>query len=232
MSDTLAPAADLAARREPVFSGESADYAAAREALLAAEIEARRVLTHLAEQRRALPPGPVIDKDYRFRDAEGRERPLLDLFGEHDTLISYFWMYGPERDAACPMCTNTLAGLDPVVPDIEQRAAFVVMGRSPVARQQAWATERGWRNLTFVQTVGDDWALDHRGLIDGDEYPIFAVFRRDGDRVRLFYAAEMPSEAADPGQDPRTATDLSPLWNVLDHTPEGRGADWYPKLSY
>src|SRR3989442_15172614 len=23
-----------------------------------------------------------------------------------------------------------------------------------------------------------------------------------------------------------------PLWNLLDFTPEGRGADWYPKLSY
>ena len=25
---------------------------------------------------------------------------------------------------------------------------------------------------------------------------------------------------------------LWPLWNVLDLTPEGRGTDWYPKLSY
>jgi predicted dithiol-disulfide oxidoreductase (DUF899 family) len=23
-----------------------------------------------------------------------------------------------------------------------------------------------------------------------------------------------------------------PLWNLLDFTPEGRGTDWYPKLSY
>ena len=31
---------------------------------------------------------------------------------------------------------------------------------------------------------------------------------------------------------PRGAPDLAPLWMVLDSTPEGRGADWYPKLGY
>ena len=42
----------------------------------------------------------------------------------------------------------------------------------------------------------------------------------------------MGGETADPGQDPRGAPDLSPLWNVLDMTPEGRAPDWYPKLDY
>jgi predicted dithiol-disulfide oxidoreductase (DUF899 family) len=23
-----------------------------------------------------------------------------------------------------------------------------------------------------------------------------------------------------------------PLWNLLDFTPEGRGTDWWPKLTY
>ncbi len=55
---------------------------------------------------------------------------------------------------------------------------------------------------------------------------------KDGDKVRLFYAAEMPVEAADPGQDPLTAPDIAQLWNILDVIPEGCGTDWYPKLSY
>jgi len=37
---------------------------------------------------------------------------------------------------------------------------------------------------------------------------------------------------ADPGQDPRGAPDLMPLWTILDCTPEGRGTDWYPRLEY
>ena len=53
--------------------------------------------------------------------------------------------------------------------------------------------------------------------------------RRDG-VLRHFWAGEMTT--SDPGQDPRGAPDPAPLWTVLDMTPEGRGGDWYPSLSY
>jgi predicted dithiol-disulfide oxidoreductase (DUF899 family) len=230
---TLVPAADLAARRHNPFSGESAAYAAARQALLAEEIEARRRLTRLAEQRRALPPGPVIHKDYRFVDADGAELGLIDLFGQHDTLVTYFWMYGPQRARPCPMCTNLLGPLDGNAADIKQRTALKILGRSTVARQQAFAKERGWADLDFVQTLGDDYARDLGVLTPaGDEYPALVVYRRDAGRVRLFWAGEVNGQMADPGQDPRGALDLAPLWNILDLTPEGRAPDWYPKLSY
>jgi predicted dithiol-disulfide oxidoreductase (DUF899 family) len=42
----------------------------------------------------------------------------------------------------------------------------------------------------------------------------------------------MDDSTADPGEDPRGAPDLMPLWTILDSTPEGRGADWYPSLTY
>ena len=131
------------------------------------------------------------------------------------------------------MCSDTLGGLNGVARNIKQRASFKILGRSPVSRQLEFACSRGWNNLDFVETIGDDYASD-LGLMldDGTEAPAFTVYQRDGDQVRLFYNSEMPMEAADPGQDPRGATDLSPLWNVLDHTPEGRGTDWYPKLDY
>ena len=58
------------------------------------------------------------------------------------------------------------------------------------------------------------------------------VWQRDGDKVRLFWAAEGGAETADPGFDPHLAPDPTPLWNILDWTPEGRGTDWYPKLEY
>ena len=229
----LRPANELAARRTPPFPGESDDYTKAREALLAEEIEVRRHLTRLAEQRQALPPGPVIERDYRFVDGNGDEVGLADLFGDHDTLITYFWMYGPQRARPCPMCTNFLGGANGNARDVEQRVAFKILGRSPVERQRAFAVERGWRDLTFVQTVGDDYAND-LGLLDddGNESPALVVFQKDGDRVRLFWSAEMPMEAADPGQDPRTAPDVAPLWLLLDLTPEGRGTDWYPRVEY
>lgn len=231
--ETLVPAHTLAAKRTPLFPGETEGYAAARRDLLAAEIEARRTLTELAALRRALPPGPIVDRDYRFSDKDGDVLGLIDLFGDHDTLITYFWMYGPERDRPCPMCTDTLSGLNGVAINVKQRAAFKILGRSPVSRQLDFARERGWDHLEFLQTIGNDYARDTKALSpEGDEHPSFIVYQWDGDQVRVFYAAEMPKAAADPGQDPRGPTDLSPLWNVLDHTPEGRGSDWYPKLDY
>lgn len=228
----LTPAGALAAKRKPMFPGESAEYAAARTALLVEEIELRRQATRLAAQRRALPPGPVI-KEYRFVDETGAEAKLIDLFGDHDTLVSYFWMYGPQRQRPCPMCTNLLGALNGNAADVKQRAALKVFGRSPVDRQFAFAIERGWRDLDFVQTVGDDYARD-LGLLndDGSENPALVVYRRDGDQVRLFWSSQMSMAMADPGQDPRDYPDLGVLWSVLDLTPEGRGTDWYPKLRY
>ncbi len=228
---TTKPADEIAAMRKGAFPGESADYARARRALLAEEIEFRRHMSRLTEQRRALPPGPVVDKDYRFRDADGNDLSLADLFGDKETLVAYFWMYGPERERPCPMCTNWLSGIEGNARDIEQRVTLTILGRSPVSRQLEFARERGWKHLRFVQTIGDDFAGD-LGLLrpDGFENPGLFVFRKDDGNVRLFWAGEMPE--ADPGEDPRTAPDIAPLWSILDLTPGGRGTDWYPKLSY
>jgi len=229
----LKPAAQLAALGKTPFPGASAEYNAARTALLADEIEFRRSMTRLTERRRALPPGPVISKNYRFKDEQAFEVGLLDLFGDKNTLVTYFWMYGPQRERPCPMCTNWLGSVNGNAADIKQRVALKILGRSPVDRQYAFAQERGWRDLNFVQTVGDDYANDLGILMpDGSESPALVVFKRDGDKVRLFWASEMTNDMADPGQDPRDAPDVASLWSVLDLTPDGRGTDWYPKLQY
>ena len=56
------------------------------------------------------------------------------------------------------------------------------LGRSPVGRQYAFAQEREWRNLDFVQTVGDDFANFFGALNpDGSENPVMATFVKDGD---------------------------------------------------
>lgn len=230
---TLVPAAQFAAKGRTPFPGESEAYRDARRALLEEEIEFRRHMTRLVEQRRALPDGPVIEKDYRFKDANGADVGLLDLFGDNDTLVSYFWMFGPQRERPCPMCTNWLGSVAGNAADIKQRVALKILGRSPVARQVAFSLERGWRDLDFVQTVGDDYARD-LGILedDGGEGAAIVVFKRDGDKVRLFWASGMTMEMADPGQDQRDAPDIAALWSILDLTPGGRGTDWYPKLSY
>lgn len=229
----LIPATQLAAKGRTPFPGASEAYRQARQALLVEEIEFRRHMTRLVEQRRALPDGPVIEKDYRFKDANGAEVGLLDLFDGKDALVAYFWMYGPQRARPCPMCANWLGAVAGNAADIKQRVALKILGRSTVERQNAFALERGWRDLDFVQTVGDDYARD-LDLIndDGSENPALTVFKRDGGKVRLFWASGMTFDMADPGQDPRDAPDIASLWSILDLTPQGRPPDWYPKLSY
>jgi predicted dithiol-disulfide oxidoreductase (DUF899 family) len=227
----LKPAGELAAASSKPYPNDSAGYREARTALLAEEIELRRHIERVAAQRRALPPGGEA-RDYRFKDENGKTVGLDYMFGSHDTLVSYFWMYGPQRERPCPMCTAFLGSIDIPARDITQRVAFAVIGRSPVERQLAFARERGWRNLKFYATVGDDFARDYRGLApDGNEWPTLDVWTRADGKVLHSWGGEMGG-TQDPGQDPRGAPDPTPLWNLLDLTPAGRGTGWYPKLDY
>jgi predicted dithiol-disulfide oxidoreductase (DUF899 family) len=97
----------------------------------------------------------------------------------------------------------------------------------------AFTKERGWRNLKLYSDTTGEYSKDYLANTPefADNAAINVFTRRDG-VIRLFWAGEMGGEQADPGQDPRGAPDLMPLWTVLDCTPEGRKADWYPSLEY
>ncbi|SFK55578.1 DUF899 family protein [Caulobacter sp. UNC279MFTsu5.1] len=229
---TLTPADELA-RRGPVrFPNESAEYRAARTALLAEELELRRHIERVAAQRRELPPGGEVRGDYRFQGEDG-PTDFAGLFGDKDTLAVYSFMFGPQRERPCPMCTALLGPLDGNAADLGQKISLAVVARSPLERLLDFKRERGWRNLRLFQDLNDNFSRDYFGLLpDGSEVPAFNVFTRRDGTIRHFWSGEMTGDSADPGQDPRGAPDLSPLWTVLDMTPDGRGADWYPKLDY
>jgi predicted dithiol-disulfide oxidoreductase (DUF899 family) len=214
------------------FPGESAEYRSARNALLQQEIELRRQAERVAEQRRALPVGGLVPQDYLF---EGELGPatLSQLFGRHDTLVTYNWMFGPRRARPCPMCTSMLSALDGEMPDILQRIAFAVIARSPIERLVAFKHERGWRALHLYSSAANEFNRDYADEDPlGDDIPAYNVFVRTDGVVRHFWGEEMGMETADPGQDPRGIVNAMPLWNILDLTPAGRGTDWYPKVSY
>lgn len=228
--EKLVPAEALVKTNRAHFPNESAEYRRARNALLVKEIELRRNLEAVAEMRRNLPPGGEVGKAYHF-DGEDGPATLAGLFGDKDTLVLYSYMFGPGRKAPCPMCTSFMATWDGKVADIEQRVALAMVARSPIARLIEAKKARGWRNLRVFSDPSGDYTRDYVSAEDED-MPGYSVFTRRDGTIRHFWSGEMSGEMADPGQDPRGAPDFDPLWILLDTTPEGRGADWYPKLSY
>ncbi|MEA1672135.1 DUF899 family protein [Nitrospirillum sp. BR 11163] len=230
---TLIPAQQLA-RDNPIrFPNESAEYRAARTALLAEEIELRRHLERVAAQRRALPPGGPVTGDYRFVGEDGATTDFAGLFGTKDTLVLYSYMFGPQRQRPCPMCTNLLGGWEGNAADIGQQVSLAVIARSPIDKLLAWKRERGWRHLRLYSDADGAYSRDYFGVLaDGSEIPALNVFTRRDGTIRHFWSGEMTGATADPGQDPRGAPDPAPLWMVLDCTPGGRPPHWYPKLDY
>ena len=134
MSTTQLTSAIQLARQNGVrFPNESVDYRHARDELLAEEIELRRHIERVAEQRRALPPGGTVPKSYMFIGEKGPVH-FSELFGDKQTLAVYSYMYGPKREQPCPMCTSLMAAWDGESLDVEQRIALVMVARSPIER--------------------------------------------------------------------------------------------------
>ena len=215
------------------FPGESADYRAARDRLLEAEIELRRSIERVAATRRELPPGGPVPEDYAFEGADGAVR-LSELFEPgKDVLAIYSFMYGPEVERPCPSCTSILDSLDGTAVHVRQRINLAVVAKSPLERILAFAEERGWHRLRLLSSAGNSYNRDYHGeTADGAQMPMLNVFVRDGDAIRHFWGSELMNAPADPGQNERHVDLIWPLWNLLDATPEGRGEDWQPSLSY
>jgi predicted dithiol-disulfide oxidoreductase (DUF899 family) len=228
--ETLVPATKLAAANKAHFPNESAEYRAARNALLVEEIELRRQLERIADQRRALPAGGEIPQDFALGSESGAVR-LSNLFGDKDTVMIYSMMYGPARKGPCPSCTSFLSSWNGTAVNLRERVAIAVTARSPIERLVEYKKQRGFAHLPFFSDSSGEYTRTYVNPADAD-IPGFNVFTRRDGTIRHFYRGEMSGEMADPGQDPRDGPDLDLLWQMLDLTPEGRGTDWYPKLSY
>ena len=226
----LISAAELAEKNRAHFPNESPEYRQARKALLAEEIELRRSIERVAALRRALPRGGEVPEDYTFEGHNGAVR-LSQLFGDKDTLVIYSMMLGPQRERACPMCTAMLTSWEGTARNLRERVALAVTARSPIERLLDFKLERGWKNLQIYSDTKGDYTRAYVNA-DDDDVPGLSVFTRRDETIRHFWSGEMNGEMADPGQDPRGAPDFDPLWTILDLTPSGRGATWYPELEY
>src|SRR5687768_15615331 len=161
------------------FPNETAEYRAARNKLLDAEMDLRRQLERVAALRRALPPGGAVAEDYVFERIGANEAPekvkLSELFAGHPSILLYSFMYGPEREQPCSGCTHTLDGLDGAVRHVPQRMPVYIVAKSPIARLAAWAHKRGWDHLSMLSTAGNSYDADYFG----DTSKLSAAMRRE-----------------------------------------------------
>src|SRR5579864_9283463 len=80
------------------------EWTAASEQLLALEKEVTRRRDELALLRQGL-PWTRLEKDYTFQTADG-PRTLAELFDGRSQLVMYNFMFGPEFEAGCPVCSS------------------------------------------------------------------------------------------------------------------------------
>jgi predicted dithiol-disulfide oxidoreductase (DUF899 family) len=226
------------------FPGETDQYRRSRDELLKAEIDLRRQIEAVAAQRRKLPLGGIVPRDYTFEEWDAginAARPvrLSELFEEgKDTLFLYSHMFIPGKaglplEEGCPSCTSIIGAIDGEVPDITQRINFAVIARVPIERFRAHAKSRGWRHARLLSSARNTYNRDYRAeTTDGSQHPMATVFARRDGKIHHFWSSELYLVTPDPGQDMRHVDFMWPLWLMLDRTPEGRGADWRPELDY
>jgi predicted dithiol-disulfide oxidoreductase (DUF899 family) len=215
--------------RQTNLTNESPEYLASREELRLAEIALMRQRERIAELRRALPPGAVLE-DYELLEGDRAVR-LSQLFSAPGrALVVYHFMFGKKQEKACPMCTAWLDCANGIAHHLARTIDFAVVAAAAPAALRSFASERGWHRLRLLgagtSTFKHDLGSEDR---DGNQDSCVSVFARDRDgTVRHSYSAH-PRLAPDIAQ--RGIDELNPIWNFLDLTPQGRGS-FFASLAY
>jgi predicted dithiol-disulfide oxidoreductase (DUF899 family) len=226
-------------QRQTNLQNESAEYVSKRDELRLAEIELMRQRERVADLRRRLPEGAIV-QDYVFEegpatldagDTPTRTVRLSELFtGADRSLVIYHFMFGKKQTNPCPMCTLIIDGWNGVAHHLAQNVDIAIVAAADPPALRAHARERGWDKLRLLSAGASTFKYDLRSEDrDGNQDSTVSVFTRNTDgTIRHFYTAH-PSLANDVRE--RGLDLLCPVYNVLDLTPQGRG-DWYADLGY
>ena len=225
--------------RQTNLPNESPEYLAKREEVRQAEIELLRQRERVAELRRALPEGATVT-DYEFLEGpasldEGDEpvtkARLSELFtAPNRSLVIYHFMFGKKQVNPCPMCTAWIDGYNGVAHHLAQNVDLAIVAAADPSTLRAYARERGWDKLRLLSAGESTFKYD-LGSEDapGHQDSTISVFTRDSDStLRHFYSGH-PWLADDIKE--RGIDEMTPIWNLLDLTPQGRGK-FYASLDY
>ena len=225
--------------RQTNLPNESEEYLSKREELRRAEIELRHQRERVAELRRQLPQGPAV-QDYVFEEVPARldagDSPirtvrLSQLFTAPDrSVVLYHLMFGKRQTKPCPMCTAWIDGFNAVAHHLAQNLDLAIVAAADPVSLRSHARTRGWNRLRLLSAGSSTFKYDF-GSEDkeGNQDSTISVFTRDNDgTIRHSYTGH-PWLAQDIKE--RGIDELTPIWNVMDLTRQGRG-EFYAKLEY
>jgi predicted dithiol-disulfide oxidoreductase (DUF899 family) len=134
------------------------EWAAARDTLLTLEKEHTRRGDELANLRQNL-PWVRIGKDYLFNTAAGPQT-LADMFDGRSQLVVYSFMFGPDYQAGCPVCSSIADSFNGVLEHLRARdVTMICVSRAPLERLLAYRTRMGW-NFPWASTEDSDFNFD------------------------------------------------------------------------
>jgi predicted dithiol-disulfide oxidoreductase (DUF899 family) len=138
--------------------GTRAEWAAARDELLAREKEHTRLGDELARQRREL-PWVRVEKDYRL-DTDDGPRALADLFDGRSQLLNYHFMFGPSYEAGCPINSSIADSINGVIPHLNAHdVTMLFVSQAPLERLQAYKRRMGW-SVPWASSANTEFNLD------------------------------------------------------------------------
>jgi predicted dithiol-disulfide oxidoreductase (DUF899 family) len=184
----------------------------ARQELLLAEKELTRQRDRVNAARRRLPMVPV--ENYLFDSAQGEVR-FVDLFAGQRQLIIYHFMFGPEWEVGCPVCTGYMNELCDLSPLAKRDTTFAIVAHAPIAKILDHKAKAGIRfpmYSAFGNTFNYDFAMS---TPDGGEGQGMSVFFQLDGQVYHTYTTQQ-----------RGVEGLTSFDAFLDITPYGRQQDF------
>ena len=154
------------------------EWLAARDQLLAREKERTRLGDELARQRQELPWLPV-EKAYTLQTADG-PKTLEELFDGRSQLVIYHFMFAPDYDAGCPVCSSIADSFNGVLAQLAARdVTMISVSRAPLDKLLAYRDRLGW-SFNWASSYESDFNYDFEHTESREQAAIWAEQARTG----------------------------------------------------
>jgi predicted dithiol-disulfide oxidoreductase (DUF899 family) len=214
------------------------EWLAARDQLLTREKEHTRMADELARQRREM-PWLRLEKEYTLQTADG-PRTLAELFDGRSQLVVYHFMFGPDYEHGCPVCSSIADSFNGVLEHLKARdVTMIAISQAPVEKLLAERERLGWQ-FNWASSYDSDFNDDYGHSLSREQTsawvpaappivsqnaadcgtdeagymaqrPGISVFARSGDDVYLTYATTARGLEA-----------VMTYYRILDWVPRGR----------